>query len=116
MTSSGEHAHEETLSDKILIGYAPTTTYNNDGQPTKRNTWYTNNACAMTCFLCTHVYTTTSAKGFLRLGTKAGTQFYSGSKILEGPPSLTNEQKFLDNVHDASDQPDRDRVNNCELS
>ena len=33
--TSGEYAHEKIISDKILIGYAPTTTYNNDGQPTK---------------------------------------------------------------------------------
>ena len=34
---SGEYAYEKTMSDKIFIEYAPTTTYNNGGQPTKRN-------------------------------------------------------------------------------
>ena len=37
--------------------------------------------------LFVHVYTTTSAKGSLRPGTKARIQIYLGSKILDGHPS-----------------------------
>ena len=37
LVTSGEYAHKKIVYDKILIGYAPTPTYNNDGQPTKRN-------------------------------------------------------------------------------
>ena len=37
-TTSGEYPHEKIIYDKTLIGYsyAPTTTYNNDGQSTKK--------------------------------------------------------------------------------
>ena len=60
-----------------------------------------------------YVHTTTSAQGSLRPATKAGIQLYSGAK-LNGHPSQTN-RKSLDNVHDANDQANGDRVNNCEL-
>ena len=35
--TSGEYAYEKIMSDKILIGVVATTTYNDDGQSTKRN-------------------------------------------------------------------------------
>ena len=31
--TSGGYALENVISDKVSIGYAPSTTYNNDGQP-----------------------------------------------------------------------------------
>ena len=61
-----------------------------------------------------YVHTTTSAKGSLRPATKAGIQLYWEAK-LGGHPSQTNK-KPLDNIHDVNDQPNCDRVNNCELS
>ena len=51
---SGEYAHEKIICDKISIGYAPTT-YNNDGQPTKRNKQITRE-WAMTCFSYTYIF------------------------------------------------------------
>ena len=67
----------------------------------------------MACFSWTNVHTTTSAKSFIRPATKAGVQLYYKAKS-DGHPSQTNE-KSLDNVHDANDQPNCDPANNCDL-
>ena len=77
--TSGEYAHGKSISDKILIGYAPITTYNNDRQPTKRN----KHQRVRDDVRFVHVYTTTSAKGSLRPGTKAGILLYLARKILD---------------------------------
>ena len=50
---SGEYAHEKKICDKILRVYVPTTTYNNDGQPSRRNKQITRE-CSTTCF--TYMY------------------------------------------------------------
>ena len=64
----GEYAHDKILSDKVFSGYAPTTTYNNDGQPTKRNKQ--KKLERLRAFL--HACTTTSAKGSVRTARTEG--------------------------------------------
>ena len=48
-----------------------------------------------------------------RTAGKAGIQLYKEA-ISDGHPSQTYT-KSLDNVHDANDQPNCDRANNCDI-
>ena len=59
------HMTKLHVCDEIFAGYAPTTTYNNDRQPTKE---ISKQRVSDDVFF-THIYTTTSAKGSLRPGT-----------------------------------------------
>ena len=110
ITSSGEYAHEKITS----ATYCNSLTrywYNNDGQPSKRNKQITRErwrAFRRRMCILRHLRKVSYSQQRKR-------EYNSIRKQKsDGHPSQTNK-KSLDNVHDANDQPNCDRANNCDL-